>query len=104
MSASRITAAPPSTHETSAAGPAMLVATVIGAAVLEFVVTARERVEASPDGGLRGRARVVLATLVETTTLRTTGPSAVLANWLSLAILVVLPLLGHLPRIRVEET
>jgi len=26
-----------------------------------------------------------------------------LGNWISLAILIVLPALGHLPRIRVEE-
>ena len=31
------------------------------------------------------------------------GLGLVLANWLSLAILLVVPLLGHLPRIRVEE-
>jgi protein-S-isoprenylcysteine O-methyltransferase Ste14 len=31
------------------------------------------------------------------------GLGIALGNWLSLAILIVLPLLGHLPRIRVEE-
>jgi protein-S-isoprenylcysteine O-methyltransferase len=31
------------------------------------------------------------------------GLGLALANWLSIAALVVLPLLGHLPRIRVEE-
>jgi protein-S-isoprenylcysteine O-methyltransferase Ste14 len=31
------------------------------------------------------------------------GLGVVLANWVSLTILLVLPLLGHLPRIRVEE-
>ena len=32
-----------------------------------------------------------------------TGLGLALCNWLSLAVLVVVPLLGHLPRIRVEE-
>ena len=33
----------------------------------------------------------------------TTGLGLVFANWVSLAILILVPLLGHLPRIRVEE-
>ena len=32
------------------------------------------------------------------------GLGIALVNWLSLAVLIVVPLLGHLPRIRVEET
>ena len=71
-----------------------LVVGAIGANLaLEWFVTARERMA---DAGGRGRAAVLGGTLIEVRTSRTgAGPPDDFA--------VGVPLLGHLPRIRVEE-
>lgn len=50
-----------------------------------------------------GPYRVIRHPAYAGTLLIAAGLGVVLGNWLSLAILLVVPLLGHLPRIRVEE-
>jgi protein-S-isoprenylcysteine O-methyltransferase Ste14 len=60
------------------AASALVVATVIGSVVAEWVVTARERVATTlpVDAGVGARVRVSLDTLVEASTARTRGNSA----------------------------
>ncbi len=60
------------THDVAAVAVAV---TLVGAAVVEWAVTYRERLRTAPPSGagLAGRGRLAVSTLVETTTARTAG-------------------------------
>ena len=95
-------------HHRAAAG--LVIATIIGAALAEWAVTFRERIETtlSPDASFAAKARLGLRTLVETTTVRTQdnapadrGTKVVLVGSLVIAIAAGWTVAKHVPSLEV---
>ena len=92
------------------AAAALVIGTIIAAALAEWVVTFRERIQTTlpPEAGLAARVRLGLRTLVETTTVRTPdnapadrGTKYILVGSLVLAIAAEWTVAKHVPSLEV---